>query len=204
MPTNADRAKAIIDSQAAKGRQHYGAGLEASALTVSEMARYAAEEAADLLAYVVEIAHRAAALQAENFTPIDPDPRTQLADFVDKLRLFRAMQDDYPNGDTEFHAACRYLSAAFQAWQAGADPLPEGTLIPMGVRGPAPDPDIPALEAAALFAAGQVRRRGGSEWEEMSRQLATILNNARMASDLGTAAAAIRQRQARGAAFAAG
>ncbi len=123
----------------------------------------------------------------------------RLAMFGHLLREFRLFADPGPDG--EFHAACRYLFEVWQRWQAGAEPLPEGTLIPMGVRLPAPDPDIPALEAVATFAAGQARRQGGPEWEEVTRQLATILNRARMASEPGTAAAAIRKHQARGAGF---
>ncbi len=66
MMTNADAAKAVIDSQAAKGLATYGVGLERSDLSVSALARYGAEEAADLLAYMVEVQRRAGALEREN------------------------------------------------------------------------------------------------------------------------------------------
>lgn len=78
MITNADAAKALIDSQAEKGRAHYGIGLEAAEKTVSELAHDASEEAADLLAYLVALKQRALALEAENVSL-----RAQLAALAD-------------------------------------------------------------------------------------------------------------------------
>lgn len=66
MTTNAEAAKAVIDSQAAKGLATYGVGLEASDLSVSALAREGAAEAADLLAYMVALQCRAEAMEADN------------------------------------------------------------------------------------------------------------------------------------------
>jgi predicted dehydrogenase len=62
--TNAETAKAIIDAQAEKGRRKYGVGLERSHLSVSELARYGAEEAADQLAYFVGLSEKAKAMES--------------------------------------------------------------------------------------------------------------------------------------------
>jgi hypothetical protein len=63
--TNADACKALLDSQAAKGLSKYGAPLELSDATVSQLARHGAEEMADALAYFVALETKAKAMEAE-------------------------------------------------------------------------------------------------------------------------------------------
>lgn len=63
--SNAAAAKAIIDSQAAKGLNKYLVPLERSDLSVARLARYGAEEADDLLAYMVEVERRAKDMEAK-------------------------------------------------------------------------------------------------------------------------------------------
>jgi len=65
MTTNAERVKALVDQQAAKGLAKYGHGLEHSPLSLSQLARYAAEEAVDMGAYLLEMQVRAEALEKE-------------------------------------------------------------------------------------------------------------------------------------------
>ncbi|MBC7906997.1 MAG: hypothetical protein H7Y60_09670 [Rhodospirillaceae bacterium] len=64
--SNVAAAKALIDSQAAKGLGKYGMPLEHSDATVSQLARHGAEEMADALAYFVELERRAKVLEDEN------------------------------------------------------------------------------------------------------------------------------------------
>lgn len=53
--SNLSRAHAVLDAQAAKGLRKYRVPLEAAPLTVAQLARYGAEEAADQLAYFVAL-----------------------------------------------------------------------------------------------------------------------------------------------------
>lgn len=63
--TNTAAAKALIDSQAAKGLSKYGVPLEQSDATISQLARHGAEEAADLLCYLIELERRALEMEAD-------------------------------------------------------------------------------------------------------------------------------------------
>lgn len=65
MTSNVAAAKAIIDSQAAKGLGKYSVPLERSDATISRLARHGAEEMADALCYFVALEARAVALEAE-------------------------------------------------------------------------------------------------------------------------------------------
>lgn len=63
MTTNTDACKAVIDAQAAKGLSKYGVALDRADVTLSDLAEHGAQEAADLLAYMVELKRRAEAMQ---------------------------------------------------------------------------------------------------------------------------------------------